>query len=333
MGNCLVTKLKGSVNGDLPKVGCMRVYFHVASDYDSSKRYINVDPYNVPIDVTIEGGQFVDSNGQPLGVSVKTISESDNIYVSNDEAIVYIPKYSLGTVYQNENLRDGSVEVDVDDCAYVGTSIQYDKNLDFYPRASAKGDVAALKYTKFSTLDLSESKVTGDIGNILNNTRALTLNSTRISGTVEVSTDSLLESLNIGSTSIALNLDSLANHPLSSMEARDAKNVYGNIKWLFNDTINLIDIYNDTLIEGTVEEAVERAWNDFSKRSGMIQLSTAATSITLHGVSLGTYGSDFKVVFSANNVQVLNYFTEAVLATYNGSTWTDKDGNPYTPNS
>lgn len=322
MGNCLVTKLKGSVNGDLPKVGCMRVYFHVASDYDPSKRYINVDSYNVPIDVTIEGGQFVDSNGQPLGVSVKTISQSDNIYVSNDEAIVYIPKYSLGTVFQNAGLTDGSIEVDVDDCAYVGTSIQYDKILDFYPRASAKGDVAALKHTKFGTLDLSESKVTGDIGNILNNTEVLILNGSGVSGTVEVSADSILRSLNIGSTSVSLNLDSIATHQLNQLEARHAENTYGNVKWLFNDVINLIDIYNDTSVVGTVEACVERAWNDFSRRSGIIQLSTSATSVTLHGANLGTFGTDFKIVFSANNVQVLNYFTEAVLATYDGSTWT-----------
>lgn len=102
MGNCLVTKLKGSVqNSDLDVLGLIKVHYKASTTPNTNNRFLGIGLLQgTPGKVTIVGGNFVQSDlttviGTEINFNTSVGNEYQELYISNNECDIYIPKYGI----------------------------------------------------------------------------------------------------------------------------------------------------------------------------------------------------------------------------------------------
>ena len=211
MGNCLITRLNGSVsNSSIPKIGEMRIkVLPIASPSKESQCFIFT--FNKQATVEIIGdGYFTDetltvNNGKKVIIAPNV---DTSVYVSNGSFEIAIPcKYDLIKI-QTYTLGQG---VDNKDMSSID-SLKYSYALENInlPNTKAFGDIDGLKdllnlkginfsYTqvsgdigglgkcvKLTNINMPNTQVSGDIGGIGNLTalQYLTLPNTQVSGDI-----------------------------------------------------------------------------------------------------------------------------------------------------
>lgn len=102
MGNCLVTKLKGSVqNSDLDVLGLIKVHYKASTTPNTNNRFLGIGLLQgTPGKVTIVGGNFVQSDlttviGTEINFDTSVGNTYQELYISNNECDIYIPKYGI----------------------------------------------------------------------------------------------------------------------------------------------------------------------------------------------------------------------------------------------
>lgn len=213
MGNCLVTKLSGSVNTDkLLKLGEMRIEFNSVSAPSNKTQGITLLSAK-PITLKIVGnGYFTDKTlTENKGKTLSILANSVNyIYASNGDFYISIPdKYSLAmlSLLAEESGFDNSVKnktVYLDQVEYstllrvlrissenVIGDIDSLKNLtsltalNMENLKNVNGDIDSLKnLSSLKALVMCDSNVTGDIASLKALTSLETLRTTNLRGDV-----------------------------------------------------------------------------------------------------------------------------------------------------
>ena len=168
MGNCLITRLNGSVsNSSIPKIGEMRIkVLPIASPSKESQCFIFT--FNKQATVEIIGdGYFTDetltvNNGKKVIIAPNVYT---SVYVSNGSFEIAIPcKYDLITI-QTYTLGQG---VDNKDMSSID-SLKYSyalANINL-PNTKAFGDIDVLKdLLNLKDINFSYTQVSGDIGGL-----------------------------------------------------------------------------------------------------------------------------------------------------------------------
>ena len=156
MGNCLVTKLKGSVsNNELLRLGEMRMRIAKVENPTDATQGFRMDVYK-PVTLKIIGdGYFTDKTlVENKGKTITLNIGSNSVWVSNNDIkIAILDKYSMVSISN----------------VYIGqTSAPYGRNRYL--------DLSDLKYSAaFNFLNLNNSQVTGDIANLKNLTALTSL--------------------------------------------------------------------------------------------------------------------------------------------------------------
>ena len=156
MGNCLVTKLAGSVNNpSLLKLGEMKVTSNLTS-IGNSGDYIRVDgSTDKPVTLKMETGYFRASKSSNDSVGTEmTVNSAMEIFPSTGEHVIsVIPKYNIQWL-QN-------VAMDID-----GLKFSKDlKSLILLP--SSYGDISSLKdLTALTSFRMLNTQVSGDIASL-----------------------------------------------------------------------------------------------------------------------------------------------------------------------
>lgn len=176
MGNCLVTKLAGSINNpSLMKLGEVKVTSNLTS-IDSREDYIRIDgSADKPLTLKMETGYFraSKSSNDSIGTEL-TVNSAREIFPSTGEHVIsVIPKYNIQWL-QN-------VATDID-------NLKFSKDLkQMILLSSSYGDISSLKdLTKLTSFICSNSNIYGDISS-LKNLMALTslrMFNTKVSGDI-----------------------------------------------------------------------------------------------------------------------------------------------------
>ena len=259
--DCLVTKLKGTVNDDslefLGSLSIKKTKYSESWDKSACSFRIMSDK-EITLHI-IGNGNFTDSTGtENLGKDYNVPMSETDIYVSNDDMIINISdKYSLIELHlspynaNKEGLLSKSVVRGLD-------SLKYCKKLKTLNLAnsSTSGDIEALKdLTELTTLNLTECKsisgnisylnnllnlrylyltgsgATGDFDSLTNLTELviLWLNSTQILGNVNsLSKMTDLTNLSLADTQIGGNIDDISS-PIESITVVES-NISGTIE-------------------------------------------------------------------------------------------------------
>lgn len=165
MENCLVTKLKGTVdNNNLPIFDAVRIHINstAASSAPQNQRKFSCTAYNLTT-FTLEniGGSFVDSEGQIIGDG-KTLTIgttlTDVYYSANTTMILVKGKQNIYTL----SVASGN-------CAYIDfEDIRYALNLQSFAVCGAgqTGELSDLSSLKLSSLTINGSPITGNISSL-----------------------------------------------------------------------------------------------------------------------------------------------------------------------
>lgn len=156
MGNCLVTKLKGSIsNNELLRIGEMRIRIAKVEDPTDATQGLEIDVNKSVVLKIVSDGYFTD---KALNVNKgKTITLNagiNGVWVSNNDVeIAILDKYSITKISRNYPNQ---------------TSAGYGSNIYL--------NLSDLKYsTALTSLDLSGAQVTGDIANLKGLTALISL--------------------------------------------------------------------------------------------------------------------------------------------------------------
>ena len=182
MGNCLVTKLKGSCNNpELLRLGEMRIKIKkVDNPTDHTQGFGIMVSKPVTLEIVSEG-YFTDKTLSENKGKTLTLNNSiiNSVWVSNnDVTIAILDKYSLLGLfcyYDGEagNVYSENISINISD---LTNSVNM--NTIYLPGSQANGDISALKsLTKLSDINLSNTLVYGDISALksLTNLSAFTL--------------------------------------------------------------------------------------------------------------------------------------------------------------
>ena len=188
MGNCLITRLDGSVsNSSIPKIGEMRIkVLPIASPSKESQCFIFT--FNKQATVEIIGdGYFTDetltvNNGKKVIIAPNV---DTSVYVSNGSFEIAIPcKYDLITI-QTYTLGQ---DVDNKDMSSID-SLKYSYALENInlPNTKAFGDIDGLKdLLNLKGINFSYTQVSGDIGGLGKCVKLTNINmpNTQVSGDI-----------------------------------------------------------------------------------------------------------------------------------------------------
>lgn len=238
MGNCLVTKLKGSVNDtSILRLGELRVHFDKVSDPTGATQGINV-AFDKECSLEVLGSDeayftdvtLAENNGKKISAPVG----AKNIVVSNNDCdVAILNKYaitSFKTINYNYKESPESKTVNIND-------FKYSKRLTTLSisRMQASGDIEILKdlinLTNFNAYGCTN--ITGDISNLKNLTSLtnLVLNSVPVTGDISnLSGMTGLASLDIANTKVTGNIEALKNMTsLASLNIEGLSGLSGNL--------------------------------------------------------------------------------------------------------
>ena len=123
--NCLVTKLKGSVdNPELSKIGDIKIYFGTVATPSVDTNAINVRAVNGDLTCRVVNGYFTDSTFQQNLGTTKTIPnwEGENLYISNTGAELFIPnKYENVSyiLFAGDEWERQNIVMDISQLSYM----------------------------------------------------------------------------------------------------------------------------------------------------------------------------------------------------------------------
>ena len=176
MGNCLVTKLAGSVNNpSLLKLGEIKVTSNLTS-IGGSGDYIRVDgSTDKPVTLKIETGYFRASKSSNDNIGTElTVNSAMEIFPSTGEHVIsVIPKYNI------QYLQNVAMDID---------GLKFSKDLNsLILLPSSYGDISSLKgLTALTSVICSNSNIYGDISSLKDLTKltSLRLLNTKVSGDI-----------------------------------------------------------------------------------------------------------------------------------------------------
>lgn len=176
MGNCLVTKLAGSVNNpSLLKLGEIKVTSNLTS-IGGSGDYIRVDgSTDKPVTLKIETGYFRASKSSNDNIGTElTVNSAMEIFPSTGEHVIsVIPKYNI------QYLQNVAMDID---------GLKFSKGLNsLILLPSSYGDISSLKgLTALTSVICSNSNIYGDISSLKDLTKltSLRLLNTKVSGDI-----------------------------------------------------------------------------------------------------------------------------------------------------
>lgn len=180
MGQCLITKLKGTVsNNTLLKVGELRINFSATGS--SRKMQIR---FTSNITLVCTGGFFTDESLSVNNGTTYTCKQDkiETIYVSNGSGYISClnGKYKCSLI----NISSSCYFIDTDD-------LKFDSDLSFAALDSSlsTGDLSSLCFARITDLGVSNTNIYGDISTIANCKRltsASLYNSPNIKGDIAV---------------------------------------------------------------------------------------------------------------------------------------------------
>lgn len=238
MGNCLVTKLKGSVNDtSILRLGELRVHFNKVSDPTGATQGINVG-FDEECSLEVLGNEEAHFTNETLaenkGKKISVTVGRKNIFVSNNDCdVAILNKYAI-TSFESTNYNyttsPGSKSININDFKYSKRLTKLDVS---YMQAS--GDIESIKdltnLTKFLVYNCRN--ITGDISNLKNLTSLtnLILNSVPITGDIaNISGMTGLTKLDIANTKVTGNIEALKNMTrLSSLNIEGLSGLSGNL--------------------------------------------------------------------------------------------------------
>lgn len=238
MGNCLVTKLKGSVNDpSILRLGELRVHFDKVSAPTGATQGINVT-FDKECSLEVLGSDeahftdvtLAENKGKKISVPVGT----NSIVVSNTDCdVAILNKYaitSFKTLNYNYKENPASKVVDASDFKYSKGLTELVLN-----GMQASGDIESLRdLVKLSNFSIYGCrKITGDISNLKNLTSLtqLVLNSVPVTGDIaNISGMTGMISLDIANTKVTGNIEALKNMTrLSSLNIEGLSGLSGNL--------------------------------------------------------------------------------------------------------
>ena len=258
MGNCLVTKLKGSVaNNDILKLGEIRIKLKKVESQTAESQVISISGDNSTATI-IGDGYFTDKTlTENKG---KTISVSGDMFIKNnsDVEVSIISKYNIKNILpyykgqQTSHVTDNKI-INIDD-------LNYTKKLEalYMNGKETKGDLSSLKSLyNLKSIGLTNTSVTGDISYL--------------------SELSLLTELNLSNTLVSGNLSSISNltnlKQLYIYQLPSSTQITGDLSSLKNLTsLKAFNLTSSTQITG-----------DLSSLKNLTSLSSASTSAVLTG--------------------------------------------------
>lgn len=238
MGNCLVTKLKGSVNDtSILRLGELRVHFNKVSAPTGATQGINVT-FDKECSLEVLGSDeahftdvtLAENNGKKISAPVGT---KDIVVSNNDCDVAILNKYaitSFQTTNYNYKTSGESKAVNINDFKYSKRLTQLDVG-----RMQASGDIEILKdFTNLTSFNAYGcTNITGDISNLKNLTSltSIILNSVSVTGDIaNLSGMTGLTSLDIANTKVTGNIEVLKNMTsLASLNIEGLSGLSGNL--------------------------------------------------------------------------------------------------------
>ena len=256
MVNCLVTKLKGSVNNnELLRIREMRMRIAKVGNPTDANRGFTIS-VNKPVVLEIVGdGYFTDKTLAENKGKTITLNTGDNgVWVSNDNVeIAILDKYSItaiSSLYPQSTASYGSsMDLNLSD-------LKYSTALNSLNLGGTKvtGDIANLKgLTALTFLNLGGTKVTGDIANLKGLTAlySLELISTQITGDIaNLKGLTALTFLNLRNTQVTGDIAGIS--PLIKLKSANLNHVTGNISAINNTKLTSIIISNSGGLSGDI---------------------------------------------------------------------------------
>ena len=216
--DCLVTKLKGTVNDNsLLKLGEIRIKKEkVSSSWNTCTQGFRLC-FNENTTISIIGnGYFTDLNGTAdKGKTLYfTKDVQQNVYVSNDDMEISIPnKYALTYL----NLRQPE-------------NVSVNENTNDQKSKSIVGGLENLKYSPLTRISAANTSITGDISALSG--KSLTVASfsyTAVTGDISVFNGMNLEALELQSTEVTGDLSNLVSSTNMKYLIIADSNIYGDI--------------------------------------------------------------------------------------------------------
>lgn len=298
MENCYVEEyLKVATNDSLLGIG--EAYFGYAKAGSIVTFKLFRGSVEGEISLRLVGsGFFSDSQGTSLGVDTISIS-------SGSETFVYVNATGGDTHIIISNPTYNAPLVTINDSNFYGDLTEYYK----YRNIRQNSDFQNMK----ASLNLDEIKGLGNGHLKFTNCENVTGNINRFSGLTEI---------RVNNTKCSGNLNNL-DWSLLGTVGTFGSNVGGNIETLGQQvpetrTLNLFIGYSP--ITGSLEKFCE---NQLAKgRTATITVGVGNSNATFHGSTTLLNGINTKLEFATNSITIKNNSTNAVLATYDGSTWT-----------
>lgn len=238
MGNCLVTKLKGSVNDtSILRLGELRVHFNKVSAPTGATQGINVG-FDEECSLEVLGNEeayftnvtLAENKGEKISAPVGTM---DIVVSNNDCDVAILNKYaitSFETTNYNYTTSAESKSININDFKYSKRLTRLDVT-----RMQASGDIESMKdLTNLTIFRVYGCRnITGDIANLKNLTSLtnITLNSVPVTGDIaNISGMTGLTALDIANTKVTGNIEVLKNMTkLRSLNIEGLSGLSGNL--------------------------------------------------------------------------------------------------------
>jgi len=319
MANCLVTKLKGSVNGDLPIIDTVRIYARLKENVDYSYRWFGVIFPSNDGTIQTKNGTIVDGSGASQGTTktIKAGVEQQNTILSNtaDCCALIKSKYDMTRLELQRDLY-----MNIDDLSYVPLDSIDITNANYCTGNlyNINENIKTIRIFK-GLGDATVSKITGDISRFTQ-LEHLVADIPLITGRLN-STDLkyvAIESSNIKTSFNELNnLTSLTALYVDSSNLEQIENI-SNLSAL--KEITHLRLHGDK-VSGKIEDLLEGLLNN-GKTVNIEYLSLFETNVTLNNIwhYFLFENNVYTVEFGVNTIDLKN--NGNVVAHYNGSAWT-----------
>lgn len=158
---CLVTKLKGTVNDDsLFKLGEMRFVFSPANSFIKDRQVMMLAS-SVTQTLSLHGGYFTDETGTSnLGTTLELAANEDKrFYISNSQCYMSVPdRYSIYKIdmIPTKYKEDRGITI-IGDISYLKSLKVFTCGVDY------EGDIAVFEDKPLNYIDISYSKMYGDV--------------------------------------------------------------------------------------------------------------------------------------------------------------------------
>ena len=320
MGNCLVTKLKGSVDNDnLFKLG-ESILCSVKAGTLGGLALFNSLSNHVSVR-TANGGVFCNAEGTPLGVTSINLPEGVQTDViiraaAGDDAPIIIndPTYATPIIWNidsNDSIQPSNLTGDMTPYFTYRPLIN--------PSGNSRDRYKNSLYLNIDNIQVSPTivyfsglrainKIEGNIENLIKETLIYCTiiyfpNNKGVYGNITNIMQYLpsLTTLSLYDTSITCNIEELAQ--------------------VLPTTVKTLFIGLGTTLSGSVEAFCETMLSRYGGVSHNLTFGVGGTAVTLHGVAI-TDTLDFKVEFGSGSITIKYNISGDTIATYNGSTWT-----------